>query len=315
MSGETIEPLLDSKSLARVTDHSHTHGMVALSPDEGTARAFGFGTGRRDGGRRLSLGGEARERHGSADDDRCCGGRLCDSVSCEGAVPVDWLQSSIALETGLLILCPNNSGCWCSSPSGLHRCTGRCRFGQSDFAGYKVIAAPNLRLVDDAIVKRLTEYVAGGEILVLNYRAGTQYMDASMRRVLAPGAFTENAGVTTDAKLDLVDYTGLGDQFEISFAGTEGGFHPRTILETLTLHGAKTIASFRGGRMTGRAAITRNRHGQGWIFYVGNDCADDPVSRSAGARGCCDGKTCAGIHPAHRQAAGIKIRSRVVTNA
>ena len=145
----------------------------------------------------------------------------------------------------------------------------------ADFSGYKVIAAPNLRLVDDAIVKRLTDFVASGGILVLNYRAGTQFMDASMRRVLAPGVFAEIAGVTTDAKLDLVDYTGIGDQFEISFPGTEVGFHPRTILETITLHSAETVASFRGGRMTGRPAITRNRHGQGWVFYVGTDCADD----------------------------------------
>ena len=145
----------------------------------------------------------------------------------------------------------------------------------ADFSTYKVIVAPNLRLVDDAIVKRLGAFVAGGGILVLNYRAGTQNMDGSMRRVLPPGVFTEIAGVTTDAKLDLVDYTGIGDQFEISFSGTKAGFHPRTILETITLHGAETIASFRGGRMTGRPAITRNRHGQGWVFYVGTDCADD----------------------------------------
>lgn len=145
----------------------------------------------------------------------------------------------------------------------------------ADFSGYKAIVAPNLRLVDDAIVKRLVAFVAGGGTLVLNYRAGTQYMDGSMRRVLAPGVFADIAGVTTDAKLDLVDYTGIGDQFEISFPGVEAAFHPRTILETITPHGADTIASFRGGRMTGRPAITRNRHGQGWVFYVGTDCADD----------------------------------------
>ena len=27
--------------------------------------------------------------------------------------------------------------------------------------------------------------------------------------------------------------------------------------------------------MAGRPAITRNRHGLGWVFYVGTDCADD----------------------------------------
>jgi beta-galactosidase len=145
----------------------------------------------------------------------------------------------------------------------------------ADFSAYKVIVAPNLRLVDDATVERLRAFVAGGGILVLNYRAGTQNMDVSMRRVLPPGVFTEIAGVTTDAKLDLVDYSGVADQFKISFSETKTEFRPRTILESLTLHGAETIASFRGGRMADRPAITRNRHGQGWVFYVGTDSADD----------------------------------------
>jgi beta-galactosidase len=83
------------------------------------------------------------------------------------------------------------------------------------------------------------------------------------------------AGVITKAKLDLVDYSGLEEQFEISFSGTDAGFRPRTILESLTLHGAETIASFRGGRMANSPAITRNRHGLGWVFYVGADSADD----------------------------------------
>jgi len=145
----------------------------------------------------------------------------------------------------------------------------------ADFPVYKVIVAPNLRLVDEATVERLSHFVAGGGILVLNYRAGTQNMDGSMRRVVPPGVFAEIAGVTAEAKLDLVEYGGLAEQFEISFSGTEAAFRPRTILESLTLHGAEAIASFRGGRMAGQPAITRNQHGRGWVFYVGTDCADD----------------------------------------
>jgi beta-galactosidase len=157
----------------------------------------------------------------------------------------------------------------------------------ADLQAYKVIVAPNLRLVDDAAAGRLAAFVAGGGILVLNYRAGTQYMDCSMRRVLPPGAFAEIAGVTAEAKLDLIEYSGLQEQFGIGFPGTDSRFRPRTILESLNLHGAETVASFHGGRMEGRPAITRNRHGLGWVFYVGTDCADDlfheTLARAAGA--------------------------------
>lgn len=145
----------------------------------------------------------------------------------------------------------------------------------TEFSTYKLIVAPNLRLVDDSTVKRLGDFVASGGILVLNYRAGTQNLDGSMRRVLSPGAFSGFVGVTADAKLDLPDYSGLAEQLGINFSGDSAVFRPRTILESLTLHGAEPIASFRGGRMTDRPAITRNRHGSGWVFYVGTDSADD----------------------------------------
>ena len=42
-------------------------------------------------------------------------------------------------------------------------------------------------------------------------------------------------------------------------------------MEALTLQGANPIATFRGGRMAGKPAITRHKYGQGWVFYVGTD--------------------------------------------
>lgn len=153
----------------------------------------------------------------------------------------------------------------------------------ADLSSYRLIVAPNLRLVDDGTVKRLREFVAVGGVLVLNYRAGTQKMDNSMRPVLPPGPFADIAGVVAEAKLDLVEYNPQGgsldnthrNQLGIVFAGNPTVFHPRTIMESLTLKGAEPIATFRGGRMAGRPAITRNRHGQGWVFYVGTDSGGD----------------------------------------
>lgn len=165
----------------------------------------------------------------------------------------------------------------------------------ADFSAYKLIVAPNFRLVDEAAVNRLREFVAAGGILLLNYRAGTQNPDNSMRRALPPGAFADLAGVIAESYLDLNEYNsqkgtldgklqgGLG----IVFAGAETIFRPRTILESLTLRGAEPIATFRGGRMEGGPAITRNRHKKGWVFYVGTDCAEDgfheALARTAGA--------------------------------
>src|SRR6185437_12302451 len=130
--------------------------------------------------------------------------------------------------------------------------------------------------------------VANGGVLVLNYRAGTQKMDCSMRRALPPGVFTQMAGVTAESNVDLVENR-VNTELGISFSGNETVFHPRTILESLRLHGAEAIATFRGGRMSGKPAVTRNRHGKGWVFYVGTDSGDaafyDALARAAGAAG------------------------------
>jgi beta-galactosidase len=144
----------------------------------------------------------------------------------------------------------------------------------ADLSIYKLVIAPNFRLVDDATASRLRSFVAGGGILVLNYRAGTQNMDNSMRRVLPPGPFADMAGVIAESNLDLADYSSAGG-LGIRFGGNETVFAPRTILESLHLQGAKPIATFRGGRMAGRPAVTRNRFGRGWVFYVGTDSAEN----------------------------------------
>ncbi len=167
----------------------------------------------------------------------------------------------------------------------------------ADLSSYKLAVAPNLRLVDDATVQRLQSFVAAGGVLVLNFRAGTQNMDGSMRRVIPPGVFAEMAGVIAESKLDLIEYSGLAEwlakkpenELGISFSGSNTVFRPRTILESLVLHGAEPVANFRGGRMAGKPAITRHRYKQGWVFYVGTDSAEEgfheAVARLAGAAG------------------------------
>ena len=185
-----------------------------------------------------------------------------------------------------------------------------------DLSGYKVLVASNLRLIDDRTVDRMKTFVESGGTLILNYRAATQNTDNSMRLTLAPGPFAEIAGVKSEAILDLVEYnsqngnldahlqTGLG----VRFAGSEASFSPRTAIEVLTLHGAETLATVRGGgSMEGRPAVTRNRHGRGWVIYVGCDSTHDDfyeaVAQAAGVA--------SGIMPLIQAPAGVEVTSRV----
>lgn len=150
-----------------------------------------------------------------------------------------------------------------------------------DLSGYKLVVAAGLRLVDDATAERLHAFVASGGTLVLNYRAGTQNMDAGMRRLVPPGVFADMAGVTAESNLDLIEYGrgALNDkqrsELGITFSGNATVFPPQTMIELLSLRGAAAIATYRGGRMEGQAAITRCRHGEGWVYYVAADSADN----------------------------------------
>lgn len=151
----------------------------------------------------------------------------------------------------------------------------------ADLGKYKVVVAPNLRLVDDATAEKLKSYVAGGGVLVLTYRAGTQHTDASMRHILSPGVFTDIAGVSSVTRLDLTEYSSAHGQMDsaheaelgIAFKGGSV-FKPRTVMESLQLHGAEVVAAFSGGRMEGMPAVTRNRYQKGWVIYAGTDSGD-----------------------------------------
>jgi beta-galactosidase len=184
-----------------------------------------------------------------------------------------------------------------------------------DLSGYKIVVASNLRLIDDRTVDRLKAFVAAGGTLVLNYRVATQNMDNSMRLTLAPGPFTDIAGVKSEAILDLSEYNAQNGNLDanllaglgIQFVGSEKAFSPRTAIESLTLHGAEVIATVRGGGpMEGRPAVTRNRHGRGWVIYVGCDSSSDDfyeaVAHVAGAA--------SGLTPLIEAPHGVEVTSR-----
>ena len=185
----------------------------------------------------------------------------------------------------------------------------------ADFSPYKLILAPNLRLVDDATAERLLAFAGSGGTLVLNFRAGTQYPDNRMRRMLAPGPFTKAAGVRSVAMLDLVEYNSQHGSFDLAletalgvvFTGSETAFRPRTILESLVDEGADVLATVRdGGRLSGRPVVTRNRYENGWIFYVGTDSAENQFYETV-ARSVAD-KT--GLKPLIEVPEGVEVTTR-----
>jgi len=185
---------------------------------------------------------------------------------------------------------------------------------KADLSGYKFVAAPALRLVDDATEQKLEEYVANGGVLLLNYRAGTQNVDNSMRRVLAPGVFAAMCGVGSDNKLDLTEYSSqhgqlseaIESEFGITFTGSRTTFKPRIIMEELKLQGAETVAVFRGGRMEGKPAVTSHAYKKGWVIYAGTDSPQHGFHETLAMLGA----KAAGLTPLIDAPRGVEVVSR-----
>lgn len=176
-----------------------------------------------------------------------------------------------------------------------------------NFSTYKVILAPNLHLIDDATVTRLQSFVAQGGILVLNYRAGTQNSDNSMRSVLPPGPFSGIAGVSAESTADFIEYPSTNhDTFSVTFPDRPGSFHPHTTLESLKLHGAEPLATIASGSLRGSPVITKCAHGKGWTFYVSMDCQSIGFYEAIAARV----GAAAGLSPLIAAPYGVEVVSR-----
>ncbi len=141
------------------------------------------------------------------------------------------------------------------------------------------------------------EVIAAGGVLVLNLHAGTQNPDNSMRRVLPPGPFADMAGVSAVSELFKQENQAMGTldaklnaALGIAFTGEEKTVYaPRTMLEDLRLNGAMPIATYRGGRMAGRPAVTRHQYERGFVLYAATDSAEvgfyEALARAAGVAG------------------------------
>jgi len=140
-------------------------------------------------------------------------------------------------------------------------------FPQGDFSTYKVIVAPSLFVVDKPLVEKLTEFVKKGGTLVLNYRAGVKDEHNVVTDQTLPGPLAELAGIA------IHDFDPQTNQ-EQEITGADGSrYAVRAWFDILDPTTAQTLASYNKGYYAGKAAITRNRVGDGSVWYVGTESA------------------------------------------
>jgi len=134
--------------------------------------------------------------------------------------------------------------------------------------GYKIIAAPALQMISDSLAKRLIQYVKDGGSLIINQRTGTKDIFNRYRELPSPGVFAEAAGI----KVHWVENYITGKNIKNFKVELENQmYEPASYMDLIQLNGAEVLATFSGGELNGKPAITISKYGKGNILYMGTD--------------------------------------------
>lgn len=140
----------------------------------------------------------------------------------------------------------------------------------ANFADYKVILVPPLYVANDALLKRLAEYVRQGGNVVMSFKSGFCNEYSSVRWEMAPGPLREAAGFHYQEFSSLKNPLALkGDPFHV-----EGENRVSEWAEMLIPDTAKPLAYYDHPFFAKYPAITRNAFGKGTLTYEGTALSD-----------------------------------------
>jgi beta-galactosidase len=140
----------------------------------------------------------------------------------------------------------------------------------ADFARYKLIVVPPLYIADDALLKKISDYVKGGGHVLMTFKSGFANENSAVRWVRAPGPLREVTGISYQEFSNLEKPLALkGDPFK---AGDDNKV--MYWAEFLKLEHAKPLAYYDHPFFGSWPAITRNQFGSGTLTYEGTFLSD-----------------------------------------
>jgi beta-galactosidase len=149
----------------------------------------------------------------------------------------------------------------------------------TDLSKYRVIVVPPLYVANDALLKRLADYVRGGGNLVVAFKSGFCNEFSTVRWEMAPGPLREAAG------FHYQEFSSLRQPLELKddpfHAGNENKVSEWA--EMILLDSAKGLAYYDQPFFEKYPAVTRNSFGNGTLTYEGtvlSDVLQDRVTSS-----------------------------------
>ncbi|HTB23034.1 MAG TPA: beta-galactosidase [bacterium] len=148
--------------------------------------------------------------------------------------------------------------------------------------GYKLVAAPALWLLDDAMAGRLRDFVHAGGLLVLTQRSGCKDPLNRLYPSLPPGPLAALAGLVAEEALVLTGKVQVRGAEAPALKGTATLWGERLRLESPDV---RVLASFGSGNgwLQGRPAVTLRKAGKGRVAYLAG-CFDPALTDKVMAR-------------------------------
>ncbi|KQV90228.1 beta-galactosidase [Massilia sp. Root351] len=139
-----------------------------------------------------------------------------------------------------------------------------------DFSSYKLLVVPSLYVADEALLRRITEYVRQGGHVVMTFKSGFANENAAVRWTMAPGPLREALGFHYQEFSNLAQPLALkGDPFQ---AGADNKVQHWA--EFLELDTARALAWYDHPFFGRWPAITSNQFGAGKVVYEGTYLSD-----------------------------------------
>jgi beta-galactosidase len=140
----------------------------------------------------------------------------------------------------------------------------------ADFSQYRLLVVPALYIADDALLKKIADYVHNGGHVLMTFKSGFANENSAVRWERAPGPLRAAAGFSYQEFSNLEHPLALkGDPFH---AGTDNQVSKWA--EFLQAETAQPLAFYEHPFFERWPAITRNRYGTGILTYEGTALSD-----------------------------------------
>ncbi|NLG49825.1 MAG: beta-galactosidase [Chloroflexi bacterium] len=140
-----------------------------------------------------------------------------------------------------------------------------------DLSPYRVVLAPDLYVLPDRVAESLRQYVQNGGVLLADSRFGVKDETNLCHARTLPGLLSDALGIAIEEYESL----GQGDETQsitykvLGLGALSGSYTAAQTAEWVQPQTAETLARYGEWHMQPYAALTRNRYGQGWGYFLG----------------------------------------------